>query len=182
VVEFVLVLSIAVLVLVLDSILRDPGGSLNQSSQHQYDSFQISFAMAIRIILNRIANPQHVMNRRKFQGRPASDLTKTVLVLETLLSIALGDVQRNRLSRTQPLITSMSIRPAKRLGDRIRKRHVNDREPINLESFMIASWFCHHDPFEYEYEYRCTVYEYEYDCPDELCDGRPMWWRPSSET
>ena len=31
---------------------------------------------------------------------------------------------------------------------------------------MIESWFRHHDPFEYEYEYRCT--EYEYDCPDEL--------------
>jgi hypothetical protein len=30
---------------------------------------------------------------------------------------------------------------------------------------MIESRFCHHDPFEYEYEYRCT--EYEYDLPDE---------------
>ena len=27
---------------------------------------------------------------------------------------------------------------------------------------MIESWFRHHDPFEYEYEYRCTEYEYEW--------------------
>jgi hypothetical protein len=26
---------------------------------------------------------------------------------------------------------------------------------------MIKCWFCHHDPFEYEYEYRCTEYEYD---------------------
>ncbi len=30
---------------------------------------------------------------------------------------------------------------------------------------MIERRFCHHDPVEYEYEYRCT--EHEYDCPDE---------------
>ena len=30
---------------------------------------------------------------------------------------------------------------------------------------MIDRRFCHHDPVEYEYEYRCT--EYEYDCPGE---------------
>ncbi len=35
---------------------------------------------------------------------------------------------------------------------------------------MIKCWFCHQDPFEYEY--RCTEYEYEYkyecECLDEL--------------
>ncbi|MBN1854040.1 MAG: hypothetical protein JW829_15020, partial [Pirellulales bacterium] len=46
--------------------------------------------------------------------------------------------------------------------------HIIDRESIHVEPLMIESWYCHHDPFEYEYEYRCT--EYEYDCPDEL------WW------
>ena len=30
---------------------------------------------------------------------------------------------------------------------------------------MIERRFCHHDPVEFEYEYRCT--EYEYDCPAE---------------
>ena len=37
---------------------------------------------------------------------------------------------------------------------------------------MIERRFCHHDPVEYEYEYRCT--EYEYDCPDER-------WRSAGE-
>jgi hypothetical protein len=37
---------------------------------------------------------------------------------------------------------------------------------MNCSTFqVIEGRFCHHDPFEYEYEYRCT--EYEYDCPDE---------------
>jgi len=59
---FVLVLSIAVLVLVLDSILRYPGGSLDQSSQHRYDLFQVRFSKLVRIISNRIADTQHVVN------------------------------------------------------------------------------------------------------------------------
>ena len=53
----VLVLSIAVLVLVLDSILRYSGGSLDQSSQHRYDPLQIAFAASIGFIVNRIEYP-----------------------------------------------------------------------------------------------------------------------------
>ena len=54
----VLVLSIAVLVLVLDSILRYSGGSLDQSSQHRYDPLQIACAACIGFIVNRIEYPQ----------------------------------------------------------------------------------------------------------------------------
>jgi hypothetical protein len=53
----VLVLSIAVLVLVLDSIPRSFGGSLDQSSQHRYDPLQIAFAASIGFIVNRIEYP-----------------------------------------------------------------------------------------------------------------------------
>ena len=59
---FVLVLSIAVLVLVLDSFLRYPGGSLDQSSYHRYDSFQVRFTNLVRIIFNRIADLQDIVN------------------------------------------------------------------------------------------------------------------------
>jgi hypothetical protein len=59
---FVLVLSIAVLVLVLDSFLRYPAGSLEQSSYHQYDSFQVRFTNLVRIIFNRIADLQDIVN------------------------------------------------------------------------------------------------------------------------
>ena len=52
----VLVLSIAVLV--LDTILRYPGGSLDQSSQHRYDPLQIACAACIGFIVNRISYPQ----------------------------------------------------------------------------------------------------------------------------
>jgi hypothetical protein len=81
--------------------------------------------MAIRVIVNRIANPQNIMNCGTFKGRPSC----------------------------------------------------NFKESINFESFMIERRFCHHDPVEYEYEYRCT--EYEYDCPDEL-SGSAAGEAPSS--
>ena len=51
----VLVLSIAVLV--LDTILRYPGGSLDQSSQHRYDPLQIALAASIGFIVKRIEFP-----------------------------------------------------------------------------------------------------------------------------
>ncbi len=104
------------------------------------------------------------MNCGTFQGRPASDFKESIFVLETLFPIAFGNIQWNRLRRTQPLVTSLTIRPAERFSDLIRECHLSDRQSMNIESFMIESRFCHHDPFEYEY--RCT--EYEYDCLDEL--------------
>jgi hypothetical protein len=88
----VLVLSIAVLVLVLDSIFRYSVHSLNQSSEHRYNPFQVGFTTAIRIIVDRVANLQDIMNCSTFQGRPASDFKESILVLETLLAIALGNV------------------------------------------------------------------------------------------
>jgi hypothetical protein len=48
--------------LALDSILRYPCGSLGQSSQHRYDSFQLRFAELVRIRSNRIADTQHIVN------------------------------------------------------------------------------------------------------------------------
>ena len=53
-----------------------------------------------------------------------------------------------------------------------------NRKAINIESFVVESQFCHHAPFEYEYEYRCT--EYEYDLPDER-PGSRGWLRTRTQ-
>ena len=47
----------------------------------------------------------------------------------------------------------MPVRP---LAMPVREGDVLDRETINVESFVVESWFVHHDPFEYEYEYRAA--------------------------
>ncbi len=52
--------------------------------------------------------------------------------------------------------------------DAERKRDVINRQSINVQSFMIERRFCHHDPFEYEYEHRCT--EHEHDGIDSLTE------------
>lgn len=52
------------------------------------------------------------MNCSTFKSRTESDFKESILVFETLLAIALGNVQWNRLRRTQPLVSSLSIRTA----------------------------------------------------------------------
>jgi hypothetical protein len=102
--------------------------------------------------------------------RSVSELTYPVdgnressITSQTLFAIALSDVQWDRLRSAKPLVTSLSINAAQRLGDAIRERDVINGETVNVESFVVENRWRHRGPFEYEYEYRCT--EYEYDSP-----------------
>ena len=92
---FVLVLSIAVLVLVLvlDSFLSHGLFSLDQSSQHRDDPFQIRFASVIPFLVDCIANTQDIVYRSTFECRAPSDFEEAILVAEALFAVALGDVQ-----------------------------------------------------------------------------------------
>ena len=108
--------------------------------------------MAIEVLIDRTAHPQHIMNRGTFQGRSASDFEESIFISEASFTVAFGDVQRNRLSRAKPLIACLAICATKYSGDLVRKRNVVDRKTINVESFMIESQCCHHAPFEYEYD------------------------------
>lgn len=105
------------------------------------------------------------MDRSTFECRAASDLEESILVLEALFTVALGDVQRNRLGPSQPLVTGRSIHSGQSGGDVVRKRNLLNRKTINVQTFVVESRLGHRGPFEYEYEYSCT--EYEYDLPDE---------------
>ena len=82
---------------------------------------------------------------------PRAISEKAILVLETLLSVAFRDVQRNRLSRTQPLISGRSIDPSKSFRDPVRKRDVVNRETINIEFLVIEDPFGHRQPLKYDY-------------------------------
>jgi hypothetical protein len=111
------------LVLVLDGILLNGLSSLDQFRQHRNDPFEIGFSNPRRFRVNRTRRFEYIMNRGTLQSRPTGDLEESILILETLLSVPLGNIQRNRLRRTQPLVSSMAIdarqgfRDAKRRGD-----------------------------------------------------------------
>jgi hypothetical protein len=87
------------------------------------------------------------MNRSTFQRGPTRDLERSILVLEALLSVSLGNVQPDRLCSTQPLIASMSIDARQRFRGSIRIRDIVDRKSTNVESFMVEDWFGHQGPF-----------------------------------
>lgn len=106
------------------------------------------------------------MNCIAFQGRTASDLEKSILVFQVLLPITLGNVEWNRLVRSQPLITGMTFRTIEQFSDAIRNGDLFDRKSIDIESLVIKNWIGHLRPFEYEYEYGFTEYEYEEIWPD----------------
>ena len=106
--------------------------------------------LAKRIIVNRMANLQDIMNCGAFRSRTACDFNESILVLETLLAIALGNGKRCRRRSEQPWMMSLAIRSAERFRDRIRGCFLGGRQSINVESFLIEGRFSHHDPLEEE--------------------------------
>lgn len=115
--------------------------------------------MAVRFLIEYRTRRQDIVNRRAFQSGSASDLKGPVLVLEVLLPVSLGDVQRDRLRRPKPLITDVTIRSTERLGDTVRRSRVLDRQPVNIQPLVVEDSLGHDAPFEYEY--RSAEYEYE---------------------
>lgn len=104
--------------------------------------------LAKRIIVNRMANLQDIMNCGAIRSRTACDFNESILVLETLLAIALGNGKQSRRRSEQPWMMSLAIRSAERFRDRIRGCFLGGRQSINVESFLIGGRFRHHDPFE----------------------------------
>ncbi len=57
---------------------------------------------------------------------------------------SLGDIQRNRLRRPQPLVASMAMNTGKMLGDRKGLGRVFIRQAVNVESIVIKDGVRHH--------------------------------------
>ena len=60
----------------------------------------MGFSNPCRFRVNRFERSEYIMNRSTFQSGPTRDLEKSILVLEALLSVSLGNVQRDRLCST----------------------------------------------------------------------------------
>ena len=61
--RIVLVLSIAVLVLVLDSIFRNGPCLLNLPTEHRYDSFSVRFSAKVYFVGDGVLDTKDIMNR-----------------------------------------------------------------------------------------------------------------------
>ena len=127
----VLVLSAAVLVIDLRIILLIGLGDTiefhRHPSQHCDDPLQNRFHR--RIILNRDAFSchQHVLNGGTFQRGTTSNVEKSSTILEAAFTVALGDVEWDRLGSPEPLIASMSMKPFEWLCRHERPSNVVDR-------------------------------------------------------
>jgi len=120
--RFVLVLSAAVLVIVIDlRIIRYArlGHTIEfqrHPSQHRHDSLQHRFHRSIILNLDAFGRHQYILNRGTLQRRTASDVQKSSTIFEAPFTVALGNVKWDRLGSAKPLIASMSIKPFEWLG------------------------------------------------------------------
>ncbi len=87
----------------------------------------------IRFPTQAATNNEHFLNRSVLEGRTTSNIQKPRPIFQTSLSITLSKVERNRLGRSQPLITSMAMKSLQRpctikgIGD------VFDRKAIDVK-------------------------------------------------
>ena len=115
--RFVLVLSAAVLVIVIDlSIIRcarlgHTSEFRRHPSQHRHDPVQHRFHRIIILNLDAFGRHQYILNRGTLQNRTACNVQKSSTIFEATFTVALGNVQWDRLRSVQPLIASMSIKP-----------------------------------------------------------------------
>ena len=104
--------------------------------QHGRNAIQVLLAMLVLVLLQGIANPQHILNRRTSQGRPAGDLEIASPVGFGGLAVPVGDIQRDRLARSQPLVTGMAMNSGHFNGLRENPGDVVNRETADIKFFV----------------------------------------------
>ena len=110
--------------------------SAAQPAQHRRDAIQVLLAILVLVLLQGIANPQHILNRRTFQRRPAGDLKIAAPVGFGGLAVPLGDIQRDRLARSQPLVPGMAMNSGQFNGLRENLGDVVNRETGDIKFFV----------------------------------------------
>ncbi len=98
----------------------------------------------MRFIIDSIGRSKNILNRGAFQGRTTSHIEKTISIFETSLPVTLGNIQRNRLCRSKPLVARMMMKAPKILRYSERGSDINDREAINIQPIVIKDLFDHH--------------------------------------
>ncbi len=122
--KFVLVLSAAVLVIVIDlgiirctqlghtiEFHRHPSQHRHSPVQHRHNPVQHRFHRGIILNLDAFGRHQYILNRGTLQGRTSCNVQKSSAIFEATFTVAFGNVKWDRLGSAKPLIASMSIKP-----------------------------------------------------------------------
>ena len=159
---FVLVLSIAVLVLDSGPILWKCLGngivSRYKLCQHPHDPSQDRLAGEILLGDDSVTYRKISWIAAHSNAEPRA-ISKKRLRSSSYVCHFLPDVQRNRLSGAKPLVACMTLGSRKTSRERIGKGNVVYRQPVDVELFVIENWFVHHTSFRREHRY--TEHEQE---------------------
>jgi hypothetical protein len=120
------------------------------------DTIHFNSDLPRRLILHQLRRIQQAHHgSKRILGPNRVQFERSDSCLQALLAVAFGDVKRNRLSSSEPVIACWSIYNATREGN------VVDRKTIHVKACVIEDWFVYQNPFEYEY--RFTEYDYDED-------------------
>jgi len=106
---------------------------------------------------------KYVLDRSTFERRATCDVEEPVPIFEAAFAIALGDVQRNRLGGTKPLISGVAADAVERLGVAEGRGDVVDGEPVNVEAIVVKDGFSHGSVVSSRSTSTGLRPEYEYD-------------------
>ena len=78
-------------------LLGDGVGSGYQLGQHGNDSLQPPFSSIVCLLIDAIGRGQHILDRSTFQCGSSCDVEEAIAVSQASFSVALGNVERDRL-------------------------------------------------------------------------------------
>ena len=87
-------------------------------------------------LVQRVADSQHILDCGTFQSRAPGDLEISAAVSFRGLAIAFGDVQRDGLARTQPLISGVSMDPGQVICLGEDPGDILNGQAVDVESFV----------------------------------------------
>ena len=92
-------------------LLVNAPGSSGHFGQDGHDSEEKFFASLMLFLCNRVADEEDVLNCGALQRRSSCDAEEACSIRITVLAVPLRNVQRNRLSGPEQVVSSMAIHP-----------------------------------------------------------------------
>jgi len=106
--------------------------SLSELGEHRNDPSQHCLTLCVSSSSLSFAGLATVLNRCAFRRRATSDLEEAAPIGIGPLTVAFGDVQRDRLRGTQQLVPCGPIAALQALGHWVCPSHIPDRNPVDI--------------------------------------------------
>jgi len=110
--------------------------SLSELGEHRNDPNQHCLTLCVLSSSQDFAGFETVLNRCAFQRRAASNREGAAPIDIGPLTVAFGDVQRDRLRGTQQLVPRGPMDALQALGHLVCPSHLPDRNPVDIELLM----------------------------------------------